>query len=179
MPENETMERGTEAGEDPIGHRPGMPQDYGMPTTTEGLLPWSRAVEQLGSARIYWLSTADKNGKPHSAPVWGLWLDGVLYFDGHPRTRWGRNLSSNPQLSVHLESGDHVVILEGKITPVMTMEREWAERIATAYCAKYEVTFPSADDLETRGMWLFKPSAALAWDEFPATVTKWTFDTSA
>lgn len=176
MPDSRIVEKDPSESLEPSGSRPVLPGDYGMPSTNEGLLPWSRVVEQLESEKNYWVCTADKNGKPHAAPVWALWLDGKLYFDGHPKTRWGRNLLANPQIAIHLESGDHVVILEGVVSELPTMDRELAEKVASAYGAKYEVKFPSAEDLVTRGMWLLKPSVALAWDAFPTTLTRWKFD---
>jgi len=154
-----------------------LPDDYGMPKSEEGLLPWSRVREQLESAKNFWVSTCGTDGKPHAVPVWAAWLDGVLYFDGHPQTRWGRNLSANPAISVHLESGDHVVILEGRVTDQPTIERDLAERLAAAFQVKYDYAYaPEIENWIKRGLYYLRPSLVLAWDEFPNTLTRWRFD---
>ena len=91
-----------------------MPQGYGVPETEEGLLPWSWATARLEAALNYWFATTRPDGRPHAMPAWAVWLDDSLYFEGSPATRRARNLAENPQVSVHLESGDEVVILEGR-----------------------------------------------------------------
>jgi len=59
---------------------PLMPAGYGVPTDGSGgeRLPWSWAVERLESARNYWICTTRPDGRPHAAPVWGLWLEASL-----------------------------------------------------------------------------------------------------
>src|SRR5919206_3597441 len=102
-------------GSEPQRSRPVMPEGYGVPTTDDGLLDWSWATQRLEAARNYWFSTTRPDGRPHAMPAWAVWLDGVLYFEGSPATRRARNLATNPALSVHLESADEVVILEGEV----------------------------------------------------------------
>lgn len=46
--------------------------------------------------------------------MWGVWLDGVLYFGTGAGSVKARNLAANPALVVHLESGDKAVIMEGE-----------------------------------------------------------------
>jgi len=55
----------------------------------------------------------DADGLPHAVPVWGVWVDGALYFGTDRRSRKARNLATNQGAVVHLESGDDAVILEG------------------------------------------------------------------
>jgi len=76
-------------------------------------MPWSRVEELLAGSRNYWIITTRPGGRPHAAPVWGLWREGMLYFATDRRSRRARNLGANTELVVHLESGDEVVILEG------------------------------------------------------------------
>src|SRR5215469_16280688 len=94
--------------------RPRLPRDYGVPETDEGMVAWSWAVDQLTVARNYWFCTTRPDGRPHARPAWAVWVDDSLYFDGSPETRRGRNLAHNPAITVHLESGDQVVVLEGE-----------------------------------------------------------------
>jgi hypothetical protein len=77
-------------------------------------LPWRHAEERLVNSRSYWICTTPPDGRPHSIPVWGMWIEGALYFGTARQARKARNIAHNPAVSVHLESGDDVVILEGK-----------------------------------------------------------------
>src|SRR5512146_1291179 len=113
--------------------RPKMPDGYGVPENNEGVLPWSYFDERMAAARNYWISTASKDARPAATPVWGVWMDGILYFDGSPDTRRGRNIRQNPRAVVHLESGDQVVIMEGAVQYLdRAPERALAERLSAA-----------------------------------------------
>jgi hypothetical protein len=155
--------------------RPTLPEEYGMPATTDGMLAWDWVEERLRRARNYWLCTSYPNGQPHAVPVWAMWLDGTLYLDGHPQTRWARNISNNPAATVHLESGDEVVILEGAVEDMAHIERDLAERLAAVSNEKYSYS-TKVEEMVERGMFAFHPKVALAWSEFPKTMTKWRFD---
>ncbi|HYH12591.1 MAG TPA: pyridoxamine 5'-phosphate oxidase family protein, partial [Thermomicrobiales bacterium] len=96
------------------------PRHYRFPRDPAAFVSWGFVEERLQAARSYWLATTYPDGRPHVAPVWGLWLDGALWFDGLPTTRWARNLAQNPSLCVHLESAEEVVILEGMVEDLET-----------------------------------------------------------
>ncbi len=161
----------------PTPSRPRMPEGYGVPASDEGLLAWSHAVERLERARNYWIVTVRPNGKPHAAPLWGVWLDGVLYFEGGPDTRRGRNLVDNPSVVVHLESGDDVVILEGEAHEVKAPERSLTVRLAEQYSAKYgDVGYqPGPDAWDNGGLYAVRVHKAMAWTRFPTDATRWHF----
>src|SRR5919201_4134359 len=101
-----------QSSREPTRSRPLLPKGYGVPASEAGMVAWSWAVEQLERARNYWFSTTRPDGRPHAMPAWAVWLDDALY--GSPETRRGRNLALNRAIVVHLESGDHVVVLEGE-----------------------------------------------------------------
>jgi PPOX class probable F420-dependent enzyme len=147
-----------------------MPAGYGTPRDGSGaaLLPWSRAVEQLEGARNYWICTTRADGRPHTAPVWGLWLDGAVRFSTGGDTAKARNIARDPRIVVHLESGDETVILEG------TVETTRAdERFLDAYEAKYDLR-PEADTT----VYVLRPRVAQTWTEkgFTRDATRWEFD---
>ncbi len=103
---------------DPIPSRPSLPPGYGIEKATGApgeRLPWSQVAEWLATARNYWVCTTRPDGRPHAKPVWGIWLESQFIFSTHPETVTARNLRVNPALVVHLESGDHVTIVEGRI----------------------------------------------------------------
>jgi pyridoxine/pyridoxamine 5'-phosphate oxidase len=136
------------------------PKDYPFPKGTEGLLPWSHAEELLAAARNYWIATVRPDGRPHVTPVWGVWVDDALFFDGSPVTRWGRNLAVNPAISVHLESAEDVVILEGMVEDLASTSPDLAERIVAAWDAKYGRLHP---DPAGRGIFRLSPRRARGW----------------
>src|SRR5215207_127393 len=79
---------------EPVATRLSLPPQYGIrgPTEGAGLLPWTRAIERLTSARGYWLATVRPDGRPHVTVVWGVWLHNAFYFGTIPRSRKARNL---------------------------------------------------------------------------------------
>ncbi len=135
------------------------PAGYGFPKDAEGLLAWTHAERQLEQARNYWLATTSPDGRPHVTPLWGAWLDGALYFDGHPHTRWARNIASNPNVCIHLESGEDVVILEGVVEDV-TVDAALGQRIVAAWMEKYGRLAP---DPTGSGMCRMRPLVARGW----------------
>jgi PPOX class probable F420-dependent enzyme len=158
--------------------RPNMP-GYGIHSSGEGMLPWSHVDERMARARNYWVATTRPNGRPHCAPVWGAWVDGTFYFGSGPRSRKARNLSANPNVVVHLESGDDVVILEGTAEEVADPDPSLFTRIADAYAAKYldPETAEEFRPSSAEGMYAVRPHLAFAWLErdFPSTATRWVF----
>ena len=79
-------------------HAPG----YGISPDAEGTLAWSFVGERVSRTRNYWVASTHPDGRPHVAPVSGLWVDGTFCFGGDPRSRKARNLAENPNVVVHL-----------------------------------------------------------------------------
>jgi PPOX class probable F420-dependent enzyme len=156
---------------EPTASRPRFAPGYGVPESSEGMLPWSWAEARLESARNYWIGTSRGDGSPHAAPVWGLWIGDAVLFSTSPNSRKGRNLARDPRVVVHLESGDEVVIVEGEVERVALDEAS-----ADAYEAKYAFR-PDPDWAE--GLWYaVRPRLAYAWLEsgYPRTATRFAFD---
>jgi nitroimidazol reductase NimA-like FMN-containing flavoprotein (pyridoxamine 5'-phosphate oxidase superfamily) len=156
---------------DPVAEPLDAPADYPFPRSQTGLLAWPVIEERLMQAPNYWLATVRPDGRPHVAPLWGVWVDRALYFDGSPATRWARNLAANPAAAVNLESGYDAVILEGVVEDVVTDEA-LAARILAAWEGKYGRLPPEP---ATRGMFRFRPRVARAWSESLADGTRWRF----
>jgi hypothetical protein len=161
----------------PVMSRPRI-EGYGVPETIEGALPWSHAAQRLEAARNYWIVTCDSRGRPHAVPVWAVWLEEALYFSTAPTTRTARNLAVNREASVHLESGDDVVILEGTAQFVRPLPPPIWAVIDDAMAAKYGYR-PSSDGTgPEHGMFVLSPRVAFAWTAFPGDATRWTFPTN-
>jgi hypothetical protein len=141
-----------------VARRTVAPAPYQL-AKSGGELPWEHVVERLEKAWNYWIVTVRPDGRPHVTPIWGVWLEDHLYVDGHPRTRWSRNIAGNPQVAVHLESGSDVVILEGVVDDINTDE-ELGERIKQTWKAKYGRLEPEP---VSSGILRFRPWHARAW----------------
>jgi hypothetical protein len=142
-----------------------------------GLLPWKWAEAQLGAARTYWMATTRSDGRAYTRPVWGIWLDAVLYISiGAPLA--AQNLARTPAATVHLESGTNVVILEGVAEAVT--DPSLVAHIISAYEAKYLWKWLPNDQL-----YAFRPQVGFGWLSadngldggavFLGTTTRWTF----
>ena len=152
-----------------------MPSSYGVPTDGSGAerLPWSWAVERLAAARNYWVCTTRADGRPHTAPVWGIWRDDALWFSTARASQKGRNLAREPSLVAHLESGDETVILEGEAEDVH--DPAALGRFADAYAEKYD--FRPDPTAPASAVYRLRPRVAQTWRErdYPQTATRWVF----
>ena len=157
---------------EPTASRPGFRESYGISGEPEGMLPWSWAAERLAASRNYWISTADADGRPRAAPVWGVWLDDAVIFGTDARSRKARNLDRDARVVVHLESGDEVVILEGEVEAIAL-----DERLADAFQPKYDWR-PELPQGASARWYRLRPASALAWLErdYPRTATRFSFD---
>jgi hypothetical protein len=137
-------------------------------------------VEQLIAARSYWVCTTRADGRPHAMPVWGLWLGspadvpgGVLAFSTDPTSIKARNLLRDPRIVIHLESGDDVVLLEGRARTLdVDADAELVSAFVTDYDRKYSVKVEPGPQF---GLYGLSADVVLAWQEvdFPNTATRW------
>ena len=156
--------------------RPKFPSGYVDHPTSE--VSWDYVAQQLTEAKNYWLCSVRPNGHPHCVPRWAVYVDGFIYYDGSPETRHARNITENPHVSLHLESGDQAIILEGTCRPAGKPSAELAQQLAAAYRAKYTQHgySPEPDQWEEGGLYVFTPRQCLAWTVFFENPTKFTFD---
>jgi hypothetical protein len=162
---------------DPTNCRAGLPNIapmYGL-KPREKYLPFSHAEERLTKSRNYWICTSRPDGRPHSIPVWGFWLQGAFYFGTARASRKARNLAHNAAVSIHLDSGDDVVILEGTAVEVDLSNKAALQPLDAASRAKYRM--PLMVTPETV-LYSVRPRVVLAWTEnnFPNNATRWEFD---
>jgi PPOX class probable F420-dependent enzyme len=142
-------------------------------------LPWSRVSELIAGARNYWIATARPDGRPHAVPVWGVWIDGVFYFSTGLRSRKARNIAANPQVALHIESGDAAIVLEGRAEQIDLDEA--LARFVEPYEEKYEWhpkvgTGGWAEFLRRSAVYAVRPRTALSFTEdLPETATRWRF----
>jgi general stress protein 26 len=161
---------------EPTADRPQAPTTYGIGrggSAPGELLPWSRVEEWLERSRNYWVCTTRADGRPHAKPVWGLWIDGAVWFSTSEDSLTGRNLRRSPETVVHLESGDEVAILEG------AAERARPEQIPASFADDYQRKYEHRPDPADPGTPVFclRPRKVLSWteQEFPESATRWAF----
>jgi hypothetical protein len=159
---------------EPRASRPNSPAGYwrGRP------IPWRWAQQRLIAARNYWIVTVTPDGRGHARPVWGVLIDNVIYFD--TGSRIGAHLMSNPEVTVHLESGDEVVIVEGSAERVHDDERK------AAFVAAYNVKYEAALHAPPGALFAVQPRVAFGWVSDPtfydagaifgSTGTRWDFE---
>jgi len=154
--------------------RPTMPEGYGIPAAKKAsdYLPWSWAEQRLKRARNYWIATTCPDGRPHLMPVWGVWVDGALYFGTDRRSRKARNAIASPAMVAHADIEDDAVIVEGEA-------REYkgsGAPIDAAYKKKYKMKLTDAPG----EMFLceLRPRVVFAWSEatFAKKATKWVME---
>lgn len=145
---------------------------YQMPETKENLLSWDFVSGQMAQSRHYWISTVFPDGRPHVVPVWGIWHENRLLFEGSIQTGWGQNILKNPHIAVHLPDPVKVVIIEGTAHIIQDGELDqntW-NILDTTFQSKYQVDHGSP--------YIYvQPKRVLAWDgEILSTMTRWVFD---
>ena len=144
---------------------------YKMPETSENLVTWDFVAEQMSQSRHYWISTVFPDSRPHVVPVWGIWLEDRFHFEGSMQTSWGRNISKNPRIAVHLPSADKVVIIEGTahILGDDEIDDEAWNILDSIFQQKYQV--------EKGSPYIYvQPKRVLAWNgEALTTMTRWIF----
>lgn len=159
---------------EPRADRPQMP-GYQLASVSDGeLLPWSWVVERLERSRNYFISTTRPDGRPHSMPVWGVWLNDAFWFNTGSRSRKVRNLATNAQCVITTEGADECAIVEGEAQRV-TDAGDLA-RFVDAYRAKYDWSLAESADptfvVRPRVVFGFVEAA----DRFAKTATRWRFE---
>lgn len=163
----------------PASDRPELPDGYGLPHTSDGLLAWPEVEARLRDSANYWLSSVRPDGRPHSVPRWGVWLDGAFYYDGAPTTRHTRNVEQNPAVTLTLESGTEVVIVEGESHSTRAEPDDLGARLAAAFGKYADSGYAPEPDAwagqDGGGLRVVTPRRVMAWFSFPTDCTRFTF----
>ncbi len=151
--------------------RPHMP-GYGVPRDLKGTLPWKWAERRLQKAHTYWLSTTRPDGRPHTMPLWCVWLEGKLFFSTGRKSRKARNLARNPRCVVCAAVGNGSVVVEG-VARRMT-DTPVTRRASVLYARKYDSPIPSGEPV-----YAVEPQVAFglieSMEDFSRTATRWKF----
>ena len=114
--------------------------DYGVPDDPDGALPWMWAQERLAANKNYWVVTASASARPHSMPVWGVWLPASdrFWFSCSPSSRKARNIAANPQCVVTVDDTVECVSVEGRARVAdPSGDADAIDEAVAAYVSKY------------------------------------------
>ena len=156
--------------------RPTFPPGYvDKPTSS---LTWDWVAAQLTESKHYWLCSVRPDKRPHVVPRWCVYVDGKIYYDGSPETRHARNILENPHVSLHLESGREVIILEGTAASAERPSPEMGKKLSQAYREKYKELgyVPGPNQWDHGGLFVFTPRQCIAWTVFFENPTKFVFE---
>ena len=158
---------------EPVASRPHVPSSYGIQPANAGeLLPWSWALERLVKSRGYWLSTVSPDGRPHLAPMWGVFIDPYFCFGTDVLSRKARNLEDNRHVCVAIDDTFETVFIEGTVEAIPI---EMLNEYFSLYSAKYDLT---VENLNAAGSFRVVPEKAFGYiddERFPNIATRWTF----
>jgi len=147
--------------------------DPGYGISELGELHWTLddVFRRIDGARSWWVITVRPDGRPHAAPVWGVAVDDRIVFSSDPKAAKSANLATNPNIVVHLESGDEVVIVEG------TVRRPRHQDLPNGYGERYNAKYSTEMDFSDPMFAFYEviPRKIMAWDEgdFVNTAVRW------
>ena len=146
-----------------------LPAEYGAPSR---LLEWTAIEARLRDAAHYWIATVRADGRPHTVPVDGLWIDATLWFGGSTGAVKHRNLMTNTQAAVHLPDAERPVVVEGACQWRTPSDAEAAD-LTRASTDKYGYSPPM--EVYQAGVWQLRPERILAWTNLTADATRFSW----
>jgi hypothetical protein len=163
----------------PKRDRPHLPKGY-ISTKPKGMIAWPAVKRFLVAAPYVWLSTTNKDGRPHLVQSWSVWVDDVLYFEGSDETRWAKNLARDARLAFGIQHGDKAAYGQAIVDIVRGPGRKLATKVARAYGAKYGRTFkyrPKPEQYEKGHVFRARPEKLIAFDvkKFNTSAARFTF----
>jgi hypothetical protein len=158
---------------EPRRSRPSIPREYGRPKG-KSFVEWSHVEERLAKDRVYWIAGVTEEGRPHVRPVDGLYVDGLLWVGGSPKTRWVQVVTNHAPVTVHLDGVDDMVLVEGDAQVMTDLDADLCGRLAAESNAKFGYGM-SPDDYRN-GAIAIRPRKVIAWTNFMADPTRFTFD---
>jgi len=161
----------------PMADRPVMP-GYGILPADQGsgLMPWSEAERRLSVSHDYWVATVRPDGRPHVMPVWGVWLDGRLWFSSSLGSRKARNLAADPRCTVTTDDARNPVVVDGVVERVADAGpiAAFVDAVNAKYAAGMTVEF---QDPTVNATFAVRPATvfALTDGDFQGSPTRWSF----
>ena len=150
---------------DPLGELLHIPTEYGSPSRT---LVWADVRTRLEDSERYWLATRGVDGRPHTVPIDGLWLDDACWFGG-TQTVWRRNLLADGRAGLHLPDADAAVIVEG-VCEMVKPDASMVARLVEGSKKKYGYSVPAS--AYEGGVWRLRPQKVMSWSSIAEDATR-------
>lgn len=146
-------------------------EDVKQPGTKLG---WAEVETLLVNARTYWVATTRPDGRPHVAPVWGVWLDQSFVFETSSESVKARNLLADPRCAVHIDHTQAGVIVEGEAE--RTRDEQLIRAFSEAYVPKYDWDIDQYLARPSSALFRVGPRVAYSFREhLGQTATRWEF----
>jgi general stress protein 26 len=123
-------------------------------------ITWRHANDKLTKEEVYWVSTTRKDGRPHAAPVSGIWLRNEFFFETDPSSVKARNLRRNPNVVVHVQDGYDTVIVDGSAS--VESRPKVLDKLRKEYEVKYDYS-PNWSGPRAQTVYRVEPKIARAW----------------
>jgi general stress protein 26 len=140
--------------------RPKFPEEWQVPNEPRLWITWAHANEKLREEQVYWVSTSSNEGRPHAAPVWGIWKADRFFFETDPKSVKARNLKANSGIVVHIQDGLDTVIVEG--TATLEADPKELYRLRKDYIRMYDYE-PDWSDKGRQVVFRVLPRVVHAW----------------
>jgi PPOX class probable F420-dependent enzyme len=144
-----------------------------------GLIPWAEAERRLTVSHDYWCATVRPDGRPHVMPVWGVWLEGQVWFSSSRQSRKARDLEADPRCTLTTDDAQNPVVLDGVAARVTDPGAiaGFLDAVNAKYDAGLAIDFL---DPEVNGSYAVRPSTviALTHGDFTGSPTRWRFGLS-
>lgn len=141
-----------------------------------GLLPWSWAEERLNRSHDFWFATTWPDGRPHVMPVWGVWLEGAVWFSSSLGSRKARNLLADPRCVITTDDAQQPVVVDGTAERVTDLDHigRMLDASNRKYGTSYDIGFL---DPAVNATFRIRPAWAFGLDEadFTGSPTRWQF----
>ncbi len=140
-------------------------------------MTWDEVAARLAPARSYWVASIGAGGAPHTVPVWGVELEGTLYFYGERTTVRVAHLARDGRVAVHLEDPSDVLVVNGRLEDVGTTTDHPA--VVAALRAKYDepgdAGYLPSDTTPFDLVYRFVPDRAMSWnlEDFEGSQRRW------
>lgn len=150
---------------------------------------WQQVSDVLAAAKLYWLTTVRKDGRPHITPLIGAWIDDGFVFCTGPEEQKAQNLAASTAVAattgVNTWNDGLDVVVEGNAERMTGLDA--VTRVADAIREKYgsEWDFTPHDegfihteangDTDTVYVYRVSPDKVLAFAKSPHGQTTFRF----
>ena len=125
----------------------------------------------LREANVAVLSTVDARGRPHAAPVWYLYCDGVFRISTGDGSQKHRNIRANPNISLVIDQRAlpyYAVMVQGTADIGLAFSDEDSLRLAVRYLGEnLGARYAQRTDAESSVSLTIRPRKVLVYDPMP------------